>query len=56
MVVGVTANIAWPRAVSPLGPYDGNEVTGLYAKMVASQDVSTLPAEWSCPRKLIHVL
>jgi len=45
MVVGVTANIAWPRAVSPLGPYDGNEVTGLYAKMVASQDVSKLPAE-----------
>jgi hypothetical protein len=37
MVVGVTANIAWARAVSPLGPYDGNEVTGLYAKMVASQ-------------------
>ena len=45
MVVGVTANIKWARAVSPLGPYDGNEVTGLYAKMVASQDVSKLPAE-----------
>lgn len=45
MVVGVTANGKWPRAVSPLGPYDGNEVTGLYAKMVASQDVSKLPAE-----------
>lgn len=45
LLVDVTAGASQVRVVSPVGPYDGNEITGLYAKMVAWQDVSSLANE-----------
>ncbi|MHC4356235.1 MAG: hypothetical protein ACYS0H_26325, partial [Planctomycetota bacterium] len=42
LLVNVPADTANVHIIPPPGPYDGNEVTGLYAKMQASQDVSSL--------------
>ena len=45
LLVNVNAGTANLHVISPPGPYDGNEITGLYAKMLASQDVSGLAGE-----------
>ncbi|MHC4352247.1 MAG: hypothetical protein ACYS0H_05960, partial [Planctomycetota bacterium] len=42
LLVNVPADTANVHIIPPPGPYDGNEITGLYAKMQASKDVSSL--------------
>ncbi|MFC1766614.1 hypothetical protein ACFL6U_31620 [Planctomycetota bacterium] len=42
LVVTAPATLTPVRVKSPAGPYDGNEVTGFYIKMLPSKDVSAL--------------